>query len=425
MDSKNNNVGIEKNSKLDNDLKQPARQAVFSSVESIITDIKNGKIVIIADDKGDETEGVLFQAAEKSTSASINFLINYGKSLLYLPCTQEKLEELKIPLMFEKTALKIPDRAAFAVSINASSNKGSGFSVSEKLATIKAFVNPEAKSSDFTMPGHIFPIRSMLGGILKRAGHTEAAIDLLKIAGMTEVGIICEVLRKDGEVARLNDLEELAAEFNLKIITIEEIIRYRKMTEKLIEKAAEIDLPTKWGVFRAVTYKSLLDNETHVAFVKGEVRGKKDVLVRVHSQCLTGDTFGSKRCDCGEQLDSAFNMINERGSGVLLYMAQEGRGIGLCNKMKAYELQDKGYDTVEANLQLGFEADLRDYGIGAQILSDLGLSTIHLMTNNPRKVIGLEGYGLTITKRISIKIAPNKSNERYLNTKKQKLDHIL
>jgi len=425
MDSKNNIINADKENKPGSELLQPIRQAFFSTVENVIKDIKNGKLVIIADDKGDETEGVLFQAAEKSTAQSVNFFINYGKSLIYLPCTQEKLEELKIPQMFEKTALKTSDRPAFAVSINALSNKGSGFSASEKLATIKAFVNPEAKSADFTMPGHIFPVRSMLGGILKRAGHTEAAIDLLKIAKMSEVGIICEILRKDGEVARLNDLKELAGEFDLKIITIEEIIRYRKMTEKLIEKAAEIDLPTKWGVFRAVTYKSLLDNETHVAFVKGDVRGGKDVLVRVHSQCLTGDTFGSKRCDCGEQLDNAFDMINEKGSGVLLYMAQEGRGIGLCNKMKAYELQDKGYDTVEANIALGFEADLRDYGIGAQILSDLGLSTIHLMTNNPRKVIGLEGYGLTITKRISIKIAPNKSNERYLNTKKQKLDHIL
>ncbi|MHB1346382.1 MAG: GTP cyclohydrolase II [Candidatus Humimicrobiaceae bacterium] len=408
-----------------NDSEKPASNGIFSSIEKIIKEIKEGKIVIIVEDKGDEAEGVLFQAAEKATSQSINFFTNYGKSLLYLPCTQEKLEELKIPFMIENSVYKTPDKAAFAVSINAATNKSSGFSVSEKLATINSFVNPRAKAQDFTMPGHVFPISSRLGGILKRAGHTEAAIDLLKIAGMTQVGIICEVLRKDGEAAGLKDLEELAAEFNLKIITIEEIIRYRKMTEKLIEKAAEIILPTKWGDFKAVTYKSLLDNETHVAFVKGEVSGGKNILVRVHSQCLTGDTFGSRRCDCGEQLDNAFNMINEKGKGVLLYMAQEGRGIGLCNKMKAYELQDRGYDTVEANIKLGFEADLRDYGIGAQILSDLGLSTIHLMTNNPRKVIGLEGYGLTITKRIPVKIAPNKSNERYLNTKKQKLDHIL
>lgn len=423
MDSKNNI--LHKNSNLKDDPDSLKNSGAFFSLDKIIGDIKDGKILIIVDDKGEETEGVLFQAAERASIQSINFFINYGKGLFYLPCEREKLEELKIPLMVDKNNWKTPDEAAFAVSINSEQNKGSGISASERLNTIKAFINPAARSSDFTMPGQVFPVSARLGGILKRAGHTEAAVDLLKIAKMSPFGIICEVLREDGEVARLNDLEKLADKFNLKLIAIEEIIRYRKRTEKLIEKAAEINLPTKWGDFRAVTYKSLLDNETHVAFVKGDVKGKKDVLVRVHSQCLTGDTFGSKRCDCGEQLNNAFNMINERGSGVLLYMAQEGRGIGLCNKMKAYELQDKGFDTVEANLKLGFKADLRDYGIGAQILSDLGLSSIQLMTNNPKKIIGLEGYGLNITKRISIKITPNKSNERYLNTKKTKLEHIL
>jgi len=423
MDSKNSIPN--KNTKLKDDAGGPKNFNVFLSLDKIIEDIRDGKISIIVDDKGEEAEGVLFQAAEKASAQSINFFMNYGKGLLYLPCEQEKLEELKIPLMVDRSSWKTPNEAAFAVSINSAANKGSGTSASEKLNTIKAFINPEAKPSDFTMPGQIFPVSARLGGILKRAGHTEAAIDLLKIAKMRPFGLICEVLREDGEVARLNDLENLADKFGLKIIAIEEIIRYRKRTEKLIEKAAEINLPTKWGEFKAVTYKSMLDNETHVAFVKGDVRGKEDVLVRVHSQCLTGDTFGSKRCDCGEQLDNAFKMINEKGSGVLLYMAQEGRGIGLCNKMKAYELQDKGFDTVEANLKLGFDADLRDYGIGAQILSDLGLSSIHLMTNNPRKIIGLEGYGLNITKRIPIKIIPNKSNERYLNTKKTKLEHML
>jgi 3,4-dihydroxy 2-butanone 4-phosphate synthase/GTP cyclohydrolase II len=284
---------------------------------------------------------------------------------------------------------------------------------------------------DISMPGHIFPLRYHSGGVLFRAGHTEAAVDLTKIAGLTPAGIICEIIKDDGEIALLPDLVEISKKFNLKIITIEELIRYRKRKEKLIEKVAEVNMPTKWGNFKAITYRTIINPETvtaaetHIALVKGDVKGKKDVLVRVHSQCLTGDTFGSKRCDCGEQLDSAFKLINKNGSGVLLYMAQEGRGIGLCNKMKAYELQEKGLDTVEANLELGFEADMRDYGIGAQILSDLGLTTVHLMTNNPRKIIGLEGYGLKITKVIPVKIKPNENNKNYLNTKKTKLKHML
>ncbi|MDZ7838701.1 MAG: GTP cyclohydrolase II [Actinomycetota bacterium] len=261
--------------------------------------------------------------------------------------------------------------------------------------------------------------------MLTRAGHTESAVDLAKLSGLYPAGVICEVINDEGEVALLPDLLSIARKFNLKLVTIEELIRYRKRKEKLVEKVSEIILPTKWGDFKALTYRSTLDNETHIALVKGQVRGKENVLVRVHSQCLTGDTFGSKRCDCGQQLDSAFKMINQKGEGVLLYMAQEGRGIGLCNKMKAYELQDKGLDTVEANLKLGFDADLRDYGLGAQILSDLGLSTLHLMTNNPRKVVGLEGYGLKITRRVSIKIPPNKNNKRYLDTKRAKLNHLL
>lgn len=433
MDLKNNNQELL--DETDKNLIQPEKieqikikkENNFSSIEDVIDEIKKGKVAIIVDDAGSEAEGVLFQAAQKATIQSINFFTNYGKGLLYLPCTQERLEQLKIPLILDKSLQENTnkDRAAFAVSINARANKGSGISTTEKLNTIKTFIDSNAKPEDFTMPGHIFPVAAKFGGILKRAGHTEAAVDLLKIANMLPVGIVCDVLRDDGEVAKLNDLEKLAKKFNLKILTIEEIIRYRKRTEKLIEKVSEIILPTKWGDFKAITYKSLLDNEAHIAFIKGEVSGKKDVLVRVHSQCLTGDTFGSKRCDCGEQLDTAFKMINANGSGVLLYMAQEGRGIGLCNKMKAYELQDKGYDTVEANLKLGFEADLRDYGIGAQILADLGLSTIQLMTNNPRKIIGLEGYGLHVTKRIPIKIMPNKNNERYLITKKKKLNHML
>jgi len=369
----------------------------FCSIQDAVEDIKKGKIVIIIDDKSENTRGVFFQLAEKVTPRSVNFFTNHGKGLICLPCEQKRLDELKIPMMTEKNKNMSANISAFAISID----------------------------QDTLMPGHVFPVVSQPGGVLIRAGYTEAAVDLAKISGMQPAAMICEIIREDGELAELLDLVKISKEFNLKIITIEELIRYRKRKEKLIEKQSEIILPTKWGNFKTITYKSKINLELHIAFVKGEVSGKKNVLVRVHSQCLTGDTFGSKRCDCGQQLDRAFKMINKRGSGVLLYMSQEGRGIGLCNKMKAYELQDKGLDTVDANLKLGFSADLRDYGIGAQILVDLGLSTIHLMTNNPRKIIGLEGYGLKVTKRIPIKILPGKDNKKYLHTKKTRLNHLL
>jgi len=393
----------------------------FHRVEEIITDIKAGKIIIIVDDKSQENEGVLFQAAEKVTVESMNFFMTHGKGFIFLPCEQKRLEELGI----------LEDFAPLSLSIDARTKKGTGISALDRVKTIKTFISRQSRPEDISMPGHIFPLRYHSGGVLVRAGHTEAAVDLTKIAGLTPAGIICEIIKDDGEIALLPDLVEISKKFNLKIITIEELIRYRKRKEKLIEKIAEVNMPTKWGNFKAITYRTTINPETvtaaetHIALVKGDVKGKKDVLVRVHSQCLTGDTFGSKRCDCGEQLDSAFKLINKNGSGVLLYMAQEGRGIGLCNKMKAYELQEKGFDTVEANLELGFEADMRDYGIGAQILSDLGLTTVHLMTNNPRKIIGLEGYGLKITKVIPVKIKPNENNKNYLNTKKTKLKHML
>jgi 3,4-dihydroxy 2-butanone 4-phosphate synthase/GTP cyclohydrolase II len=345
--------------------------------------------------------------------------------MIFLPCTRERLTELKIPMMSSESSNNMSNVGALAVSIDARSISGTGISARDRALTVKTFIDPGTKPEDIAIPGHIFPLRAVQGGVLERAGHTEAAVDLARISGLYPAGIISEVIRDDGEVALLPDLRDIAKDSCLKIVTIEELIRYRKKKEKLIEKVAQITLPTKWGDFRAATYRSTINPETHIAFIKGDVKGKEDVLVRVHSQCLTGDTFGSMRCDCGDQLDNAFNMINAEGMGVLLYMAQEGRGIGLCNKMKAYELQDKGMDTVEANLHLGFEADLRDYGIGAQILSDLGLTTIRLMTNNPKKIVGLEGYGLKIKDRVPVKITPNKNNKRYLSTKKKKLDHML
>jgi 3,4-dihydroxy 2-butanone 4-phosphate synthase / GTP cyclohydrolase II len=397
----------------------------FHPVDNVIDDIKKGEIIIIVDDRSPNNEGVFFQAAEKVIPASINFFITHARGLIFLPCERERLKQLKIPIIRRDEEPSSSNAGTLAVSINAKSVTGSGISASDRVKTIKAFISSSTGPGDISVPGHIFPLCAHSGGILIRAGHTEAAVDLSKIAGLYPAGIICEVIREDGEAALLPDLIKISKKFSLKIITIEELIRFRKRKEKLIEKVAEINLPTKWGEFKAITYRSTIQSEFHIAFVRGEIKGKKDVLVRVHSQCLTGDTFGSTRCDCGEQLDRAFKKINKKGSGVLLYMSQEGRGIGLCNKMKAYELQEKGLDTVEANLYLGFEADLRDYGTGAQILSDLGLSTIHLMTNNPRKIVGLEGYGLKITKRIPLTIPPNKNNKRYLSTKKNKLNHML
>ena len=386
-------------------------EKTFYTVEEVVEDVKNGKLIIIVDDRSADNEGVFFQAAQKAQQESVNFFNNHGKSFIYLPCEQERFDELAIPVN--------------AISIDASAKKGSGASADDKVLAITSFVSPDSKPSDFTAPGHIFPVKSQAGGVLVRAGHTEAAVDLAKIAGLYPAGIICEIIKDDGEIARLGDLVELSNKFDIKIITIEELIRYRKVKEVLIERCSEISLPTKWGVFKTITYRALINSETHIAFVKGEIKDKPDVPVRVHSQCLTGDTFGSRRCDCGEQLDAAFNLINKKGYGVILYMAQEGRGIGLCNKMKAYELQDKGLDTVEANLELGFEADMRDYGIGAQILSDLGLTKIQLLTNNPKKIVGLQGYGINVTKILPIIIKPNENNIKYLKTKKAKLNHML
>jgi len=414
---------------------------MFYTVEEVIGDIKSGRIIIIVDDRSQENEGVLFQAAEKVTDRSMNFFMTHGRDFIYLPCEGKRLEELGIPMLNTIISMKSSHKSrqepndqyksrphtnpSIAMSVDYACKKGRGSSAADRAAAVMAFVDPLSTPKDFIMPGHVFPVRYQEGGVLVRAGHTEAAVDLTVIAGLYHAGIICEIIRDDGEIAKLGDLLQISEKSGLKIITIEELIRYRKRKEVLIERVAEIRLPTRWGKFKAITYRSKISPEIHIAFIKGKVKGKEDVPVRVHSQCLTGDTFGSQRCDCGQQLDAAFNLINQKGMGVLLYMAQEGRGIGLCNKMKAYELQEQGHDTVEANLMLGFEADMRDYGIGAQILSDLGLTTIQLMTNNPKKIIGLEGYGIKITRTLPIIIKPNKNNIKYLITKKIKLNHML
>lgn len=398
---------------------------IFCPIDEAIKHIKRSGMLMIVDDGSDKDECILFQPAEKVTLESLKYFTEQGKGLIYFPCEDDLLNKLEIPMVTKRKDAENEDLPSFAVSVDYIKRKGSGASLKEKLLTISSLINPESRPQDFLIPGHIFPVKAHEGGVLARAGHTEAAVDLARISGCFPAGIICEILKDDGEVKRIADISKTQEDRSIPVVKIEDLIRYRKRKEKLIEKVSSINLPTKWGDFKAITYRSLIDPETHIAFVKGDIKDKKDVPVRVHSQCLTGDTFGSKRCDCGEQLDGAFRYINKKGYGVLLYMAQEGRGIGLCNKMKAYELQDKGFDTVEANLELGFEPDLRDYGIGAQILVDLGLGSLELMTNNPRKIIGLEGYGLTINKRIPIKVKPNEKNERYLSTKKKKLNHSL
>lgn len=396
----------------------------LDSIEEAINDIKEGKIVVVVDDEDRENEGDFVMAAEKVTPDSINFMSKYGRGLICMPCIPERLDELKIPNMVSNNTSK--QKTAFTVSVGAKGKITTGISAKDRAATIMTVVDPKTRPDDISMPGHVFPLRAKRGGVLKRAGHTEAAVDLATLAGLFPAAVICEIMNEDGTMARLPHLREVARKFNLKVVSIADLIKFRRGTEKLVARVAEVNMPTEFGSFRAYAYQSIPEKREHIAFVKGDVRDKKDVLVRVHSECLTGDVFHSLRCDCGEQLRKAMQAIDKEGLGVLLYIVgQEGRGIGLSNKLRAYELQENGVDTVDANLELGFDADLRDYGIGAQILADLGLTSMKLMTNNPAKIVGLEGYGLTVTERIPLQAKPTKQNINYLRTKKNKLRHMI
>jgi len=398
---------------------------MFNTIEEAKKDIANGIMVVVLDDRDRENEGDLVMAAEKVTPEAVNFMITHAKGLVCVPMTAEQIEKLDLkPMVSENTESM---KTAFTVSVDAAKKFGvtTGISPSDRAKTIEVLINPSSKPSDLVRPGHVFPLKALPGGVLRRAGHTEAVIDLARLAGLFPAGVICEIIKPNGQMARTPDLIKFSKKHKIKIITIADLIKYRMKKEKLIEKIAVTKLPTKYGDFILHAYKDKLEGYYHLALVKGSINKKKDITVRVHSECLTGDVFGSARCDCGEQLQRSIDMIGRSSRGVLLYMRQEGRGIGLLGKLKAYELQDRGKDTVEANEDLGYKADLRDYGIGAQILADLGLSTIKLITNNPRKIVGLEGYGLKVTQRIPLEIIPNKHNIKYLKTKSTKLGHIL
>ena len=395
-----------------------------STIREAIEDIKNGKMVILCDNEDRENEGDLTMAAEKITPEAINFMAKYGRGLICLSLTEEHVEKLKIPLMVEDNTSAF--QTAFTVSIDAKEGTTTGISAEDRATTVLTAIADDVKPEDLARPGHIFPLRSKEGGVLSRIGQTEGSVDLARLAGLKSAGVICEIMNDDGTMARMPDLVVFAKEHGLKIITVADLIKYRLQFESLVNRVVTTVIPSAYGGdFKAIIYKNVVDNNQHIALVKGEWSEEDEVLVRVHSECLTGDALGSERCDCGEQLHAAMAKIEKEGRGVIVYMRQEGRGIGFVNKMKAYALQDEGKDTVEANEALGFEADLRDYGVGAQIIRDLGIRKMRLMTNNPKKIVGLEGYGLIVSERVSIEIKPTGRNVRYLKTKQKKLGHIL